>query len=187
MMAATFIPEVKIFKPKRHHDKRGFFVETYSYRKYSKDGLVDDFKQDNYSFSFSALTVRGLHFQMPPHSQSKLIWCLRGKIFDVAVDIRRGSATFGKWVGYQLSEENGYQVYIPIGFAHGFMTLEANTEVAYKTSDYYYPDSERSLSWIDPDLAIDWPFKDGVQLSEKDSEARPFIELNSPFEAEVKG
>ena len=139
------------------------------------------FVQDNHSVSAAVGTVRGLHFQAPPHAQAKLVRCGRGAIFDVAVDIRRGSPTYGHWVGYTLSAENGAQLYIPAGFAHGFATLEPNSEIIYKCSDYYAPETEGALRWDDPEIGIDWPVTGNAILSEKDTAAPLLADLDSPF------
>lgn len=148
---------------------------------YTEKGVGDEFVQDNHSLSETVDTVRGLHFQAPPHVQAKLVRCGRGAIFDVAVDIRRGSPTYGHWVGYTLSAANGAQLYIPAGFAHGFATLEPDSEIVYKCSDYYAPETEGSLRWDDPDIGIDWPVTGEAVLSEKDAEAPLLAELDSPF------
>lgn len=126
-------------------------------------------------------TVRGLHFQAPPNAQAKLVRCGRGAIFDLAVDIRRGSPTYGQWFGYELSAANGVQLYIPEGFAHGFVTLEPASEIIYKCSDYYAPKTEGSLRWDDPEIGIDWPLTGDPILSEKDAEAPLLAEFDSPF------
>ena len=124
-----------LIKPNRHGDHRGFFAETYSRRKYFEYGIDIEFVQDNHSISKEVGTLRGLHFQALPHAQAKLVRCGRGALFDVAVDIRRGSPTYGKWEGFELTAENGHQVYVPIGFAHGFITLEPDSEIVYKCTD----------------------------------------------------
>ena len=148
---------------------------------YTEKGVGDEFVQDNHSLSATVDTVRGLHFQAPPHAQAKLVRCGRGAIFDVAVDIRRGSPTYGHWVGYTLSAANGAQLYIPAGFAHGFATLEPDSEIVYKCSDYYAPETEGSLRWDDPDIGINWPVTGEAVLSEKDAAAPLLAELESPF------
>lgn len=168
-------------RPNRHGDHRGFFSETYSRRKYSELGIDVEFVQDNHSLSREVGTIRGLHFQAPPHAQAKLVRCGRGAIFDVAVDIRRGSPTYGQWEGYELSAENGEQLYIPVGFAHGFVTLEPDSEIVYKCSDYYAPETEGAVLWNDPDIGIDWPTEAEPILSEKDAVAPLISELESPF------
>ena len=133
--------EVKHTIPRRFSDDRGFFAETYNRKKYMELGIDIEFVQDNHSLSREVGTLRGLHFQAPPRAQAKLVRCGRGAIFDVAVDIRRGSPSFGKWEGYKLTAENGHQLYVPIGYAHGFLTLEPDSEIVYKCSDYYAPES----------------------------------------------
>lgn len=172
---------IKLLKPKRFGDHRGFFAETYSQRSYFALGVDTTFVQDNHSLSAAVGTVRGLHFQAPPHAQAKLVRCGRGAIFDVAVDIRRGSPTYGRWAGFTLSAENGAQLYIPVGFAHGFATLEPDSEIIYKCSDYYAPETEGALRWDDPDIGISWPLTSAPVLSEKDARASLLADLNSPF------
>ena len=178
------LPSVKLLKPKRFGDQRGFFAETYNRRVYTELGVDVEFVQDNHSLSAATGTVRGLHFQVPPHAQAKLVRCGRGAIFDVAVDIRRGSPTYGQWVGFTLSAENGAQLFIPAGFAHGFATLEPDSEIIYKCSEYYAPETEGSLRWNDPELRIDWPVAGNAILSEKDAVAPLLADLSSPFEFE---
>ena len=171
-------------EPKRFGDHRGFFAETYSRRAYESIGVDIEFVQDNHSISAAVGTVRGLHFQSPPHAQAKLVRCGRGAIFDVAVDIRRGSPTYGKWAGFMLSAENGTQLYIPAGFAHGFTTLAPDSEIVYKCSDYYAPEAEGALRWDDPTIGIDWPILGDAILSDKDAKAPLLADLCSPFEFE---
>ena len=175
------ISACKLIKPQRHGDHRGFFAETYSRRKYSELNIDDEFVQDNHSLSREVGTLRGLHFQAPPHAQAKLIRCGRGAIFDVAVDIRRGSPTYGQWEGYELTAENGEQLYVPVGCAHGFVTLEPDSEIVYKCSDYYAPETEGSVLWNDPDIGIDWPTAADPILSDKDAAAPLLSDLESPF------
>ena len=170
-----------LIKPNRHGDHRGFFAETYSRKKYLEYGIDIEFVQDNHSISKEVGTLRGLHFQSPPHAQAKLVRCGRGALFDVTVDIRRGSPTYGKWESFELTAENGYQLYVPIGFAHGFMTLEQESEIVYKCSDYYAPETEKSISWKDPDIKICWPKLDKPILSEKDAGAPILEDFESPF------
>ena len=170
-----------VITPSRYGDHRGFFAETYNQRDYTKLGVDIAFVQDNHSLSAAVGTVRGLHFQAPPHAQAKLVRCGRGAIFDVAVDIRRGSPTYGKWAGFTLTAENGAQLYIPAGFAHGFVTLEANSEIVYKCSDYYAPEAEGALRWDDPAIGIEWPIIGDAILSEKDANAPLLADLCSPF------
>ena len=165
---------VLLMSPSRFEDQRGFFAETYSYQRYREMGVDVEFVQDNHSLSRDVGTLRGLHFQAPPHAQGKLVRCGRGAFFDVAVDIRRGSQTYGQWVGYELSAENGHQLYVPIGFAHGFVTLEPDSEIVYKCSDYYAPETEGAMRWDDPDIGIEWPLTGNPILSEKDAIA-PFL------------
>lgn len=170
-----------LIKPNRFIDSRGFFAEIYSRQKYIELEIDVEFVQDNHSISNEVGTLRGLHFQAPPHAQAKLVRCAHGVLFDVAVDIRQGSPTYGEWVGYELSADNGYQLYIPKGFAHGFITLEPNTEILYKCSDYYSPKSEGSLRWNDKDIDIQWVYKGNPILSEKDAIAPLFKDFESPF------
>ena len=168
-------------RPNRHIDHRGFFAEIYSRRKYSDLGIDVDFVQDNHSLSRDVGTLRGLHFQAPPHAQAKLVRCGRGALFDVAVDIRRGSPTYGEWKAYELTAENGEQLYIPVGFAHGFVTLEPDSEIVYKCSDYYAPETEGAILWSDPYIGIDWPIGSDPILSDKDAVAPLLSDLESPF------
>lgn len=172
---------VDLIIPVRHNDNRGFFSEIYNYKRYYDQGIKTKFVQDNQSLSIKAGTIRGLHFQAPPNAQAKLIRCGNGSIFDVAVDIRLGSPYFGKWIGFELSAKNGKQLYIPIGFAHGFMTLEPNSEIIYKCSDYYSPKSEGVLNWKDPDINISWPKNQKYLLNERDKNAISLRNLESPF------
>jgi dTDP-4-dehydrorhamnose 3,5-epimerase len=172
---------LQLIKLKRHGDRRGFFSETYSRNKYSKLGIDVEFVQDNHSLSREVGTLRGLHFQAPLHAQAKLVRCGRGAIFDVAVDIRRGSPTYGQWKGFELTAQNGEQLYIPVGFAHGFVTLEPDSEIVYKCSDYYAPETEGSVLWNDPDIGIDWPTVAEPILSDKDAVAPLLSDLESPF------
>ena len=155
--------------PRRFDDGRGFFLETWSERDLASLGVAEHFVQDNHSRSAAAGTVRGLHFQLPPSSQAKLVRVLRGAVLDVAVDIRHGSPTYGRHVAVEISAADARQLYIPAGFAHGFCTLEPDTEVAYKVSEYYDPGFERGVAWDDPDLALPWPAAAGnAVLSDKD-------------------
>ena len=171
--------ELKLIKPKRFGDHRGFFGETYNRLYYVKLGVEDEFVQDNHSLSRSTGTLRGLHFQSPPRSQGKLVRCGRGAIFDVAVDIRRKSPTYGRWVGYELTAENGYQLYVPVGFAHGFVTLEPDSEIVYKCTDYYAPETEGAVRW--DSCGVDWPLKTDPILSDKDKLAPTLADFESPF------
>ena len=171
----------KLIKVRRYKDSRGFFAETYSRRQYAELGIDIEFVQDNCSLSREVGTLRGLHFQAPPHAQAKLVRCGRGAIFDVALDIRRGSPTYGEWKGYELTAENGEQLYVPVGFAHGFVTLEPHSEIVYKCSDYYAPETEGAILWNDTDIGINWPTKADPILSDKDAVAPLLSELESPF------
>ena len=175
------LKNLKLITPKRWQDVRGFFAETYNKVSYLEHGIDVDFVQDNHSLSREVGTLRGLHFQAPPHAQGKLVRCGRGAIFDVAVDIRQGSPTFGEWQGYELTQENGHQLYVPVGFAHGFVTLEPESEIIYKCSDYYAPETEGAILWNDPDIGIDWPIDVDPILSEKDAVGPLLSELESPF------
>lgn len=168
-----------LIKPIRHGDHRGFFGETYSHRKYAQMGIDIEFVQDNHSLSRVVGTLRGLHFQTPPAAQGKLVRCGRGAIFDVAVDIRLGSPTFGQWEGHLLSADNGHQFYVPVGFAHGFVTLEPDSEIVYKCTDYYAPETEGALRW--DSCGIEWPFSGDPILSDKDAIAPALADFDSPF------
>ena len=163
------IPDVILVTPKRFGDARGFFSETFRETMFQENGIAGPFVQDNHAFSVEAGVLRGLHFQRAPKAQAKLVRCTRGVIFDVAVDIREGSPTFGQHVSAELTAENGAQLFIPEGFAHGYLTLTRNCDVQYKVTDYYSPEDEGGLAWDDPELGIDWPLEsDALELSEKD-------------------
>ena len=171
-----------LITPRRFADHRGWLSESYSRRSAAAQEIVEEFVQDNHSLSRLPGTLRGLHFQVPPHAQSKLVRCLRGAMIDYVVDLRRGSPTYGRWLSVELSAENGSQLYIPIGFAHAFLTLGPDCEVAYKVSDYYAPDCDRGIRYDDPDIAIAWPRLDaGFVLSPKDLDLPPLAEFDSPF------
>ncbi|MER9327578.1 dTDP-4-dehydrorhamnose 3,5-epimerase [Mesorhizobium sp. M0488] len=158
--------------PKRHGDARGFFMETYNAECFSQAGIDLHFVQDNHSYSAAAGVLRGLHYQLAPRAQDKLLRVIRGSVLDVAVDIRRGSPTFGKWVALEVSAEKGNQILVPKGFAHGFVTLVPDTEVLYKVTDTYSPEHDRSIRFDDPAIGIEWPpIAGGFQLSEKDLKA----------------
>ncbi|MCB0281006.1 MAG: dTDP-4-dehydrorhamnose 3,5-epimerase [Calditrichae bacterium] len=160
------IPSLIVVKPKVFNDNRGHFFESYKKSEFVNNGIIDVFIQDNCSKSAKNV-LRGLHYQLPPYAQSKLVRCIQGHIFDVAVDIRKDSPTFGKWLGYELSETNMEMLYIPEGFAHGFVTLSETAEIEYKVSAEYTPAAERGIIWNDPTINIEWPVKD-VLLSDKD-------------------
>lgn len=178
----TAIPAVKLLVPRRFPDQRGWFTESYNRRALRAAGIEIDFVQDNQSYSAQKGTIRGLHFQRPPAAQDKLVRVLRGAILDVAVDLRSGSPTYGRHVSVRLDAESGHQLLVPIGFAHGFCTLEPDTEVAYKVSDHYAPDQDGGLIWNDPDLGIAWPVTpEEALLSEKDKILPRLAELSSPF------
>jgi len=162
------LPEVLLITPKRHGDARGWFAETWSERWMETAGLTDAFVQDNQAFNARRGTVRGLHFQRAPHAQGKLVRVLKGAIYDVAVDVRPGSATFGQWVAATLTAEHGEQLFVPRGFAHGYCTLEPDTELFYKVDGKYAVELEGGVAWNDPDLAIAWPLDGEPVLSEKD-------------------
>lgn len=168
-----------LITPTRYVDHRGFFAETYNRKRYLDYGINLEFVQDNHSFSFHKGTLRGLHMQAPPYAQAKLVRCGRGSIFDVAVDIRCGSPTYGRWEGYELSAENGHQLYVPIGFAHGFVTLEPDSEIIYKCTDYYAPEAEGAVRW--DSCGIDWPLTIEPILSDKDAIAPALADFDSPF------
>jgi len=178
----TGIPGLLVLTPARFGDARGFFSETWNRERLAENGIDIDFVQDNHSLSAAVGTVRGLHFQAPPHAQAKLVRCGRGVLFDVAVDIRKGSPTYGRWFGVELSFENGRQLLIPAGFAHGFATRAPDTEIIYKCSDYYAPETEGALRYDDPDIGIDWGLGDTPAiLSDKDAAAGAFAGFDSPF------
>ncbi len=167
----TAIPDVFIFEPKVFGDERGFFFESFNHKLFEEAvGYPVTFVQDNHSKSSKGV-LRGLHYQLPPHAQGKLVRCVAGEVFDVAVDIRKSSPTFGKWVGVHLSGENKRQLWIPEGFAHGFLTLSETAEFLYKTTNYYSPQSEGAIRWDDPQVGIEWPITGEVSLSKKDEGA----------------
>lgn len=174
---------VQLIPLRRHGDERGWFAEVYSRRAFAARGLSETYVQDNHSLSRERGVLRGLHFQTPPHGQAKLVRCVRGAIFDVAVDLRRGSPTFGRWVAATLTAENGDQLAIPVGFAHGFLTLEPDTEVLYKVTDFYAPANDGGVLWSDPDIAVDWPLGARAPiLSPKDQTLPRLAAFDSPFD-----
>ena len=176
----TALADVLILTPRRFGDNRGWFMETWNAAVMAKAGLDLPWVQDNHSFSAAKGTLRGLHFQSPPRAQDKLVRCSRGAILDVAVDIRTGSPTYGRWVGVELSAENGRQLLVPKGFLHGFVTLTDDTEVQYKCSDYYSPDHDMSVRWDDPAIGVDWGVT-APTLSDKDQRAVPLSAIGQPF------
>jgi dTDP-4-dehydrorhamnose 3,5-epimerase len=174
------IPQLII--PSRFCDARGWFSESYSRRALAQLGILNEFVQDNHSLSNTKGTLRGLHFQTPPHAQAKLVRCIAGAIWDVAVDVRAGSPTYGEWVGVELTATGGEQLYIPVGFAHGFVTLTNDAEVAYKTSDYYAPECDGGIIWNDPNISVAWPITDiDPVLSDKDQKLPQLKDFASPF------
>ncbi|MBI1310328.1 dTDP-4-dehydrorhamnose 3,5-epimerase [bacterium] len=173
----TDIPDVKEIQPTVHGDERGFFLETYSARRYAEHGIPTSFVQDNWSRSRRGI-LRGLHYQVQ-QAQGKLVQVMSGEVFDVAVDLRRGSETFGRWVGVILSAGKKNQLWIPPGFAHGFLVLSDVADFVYKCTDYYAPEHERCLSWNDPTVAIDWPFDSEPTLSEKDHNGQSLNEVRA--------
>jgi dTDP-4-dehydrorhamnose 3,5-epimerase len=178
---ATHSTPVQLIRPRRHGDARGWFTETYSTRTFEALGITCTFVQDNHSLSVPAFTLRGLHFQTPPHGQDKLVRCIRGRILDVAVDVRAGSPTYGHSVAAELSAENGHQLFVPIGFAHGFLTLEPDCEVTYKVSDLYAPECDGGIRW--DSAGVDWALPPGVspELSGKDTQLPALADFDSPF------
>jgi len=175
------IQDVKILRPKKHGDARGFFSETWSRAALEGAGIDIDFVQDNQSLSARRGTVRGLHFQTPPHPQAKLLRVIRGSVFDVALDLRRGSPSYGRHVSAVISAEEWNQILVPVGFAHGFMTLEPDTEVIYKVSGVYSPANDAGILWNDPDLGIAWPPDAEPVLSDKDRVQPRLRDFETPF------
>jgi len=172
----TEIPDVLIIEPKVFGDDRGFFYESFNQKIWeAATGLKTSFLQDNHSRSTKGV-LRGLHYQLPPAAQGKLVRCVAGEVFDVAVDIRKSSPSFGKWVGVRLSAENKRQFWIPDGFAHGFLVLSEVAEFLYKTTNYYAPEYDRGIIWNDPDLNVSWPNPGEVLLSDKDRKAKRFVD-----------
>ena len=179
------LPGVFLFSPKRHGDERGFFSETFKAREFDEIVPGISLVQDNHSLSHDAGVIRGLHFQIPPHAQGKLVRVPRGRVLDVVVDLRIGSPTYGKHLSVELSADNWQQLWVPPGFAHAFCTLVPETEFCYKVSDYYAPDCDFGIAYNDPDLGIDWPFDPTDQiLSEKDQKLPRLKDFTSPFRFE---
>ena len=176
----TKIDGVVIVEPKVFGDHRGFFMESYSKREFEKAGLFYDFVQDNHSSSTVKGTLRGLHFQKGDKAQAKLVRCTRGRVMDVAVDLRKSSPTFLKWISVELSEENKRQLFIPRGFAHGFVTLTDNCELQYKADNYYAPEADGAIAYNDPQIGVEWGVENPV-LSAKDAAARPYGEQDIDF------
>ena len=174
---------VRLIHTRRFGDDRGWFCETFRKDRWAAQGVGCDFVQDNHSYSRSAGTIRGIHFQRAPYAQDKLVRCLRGRVRDYAVDLRRGSPTYGHHVSFELSAENGDQLFVPIGFGHAFVALEPDTEVMYKVSNYYSPDHEGGIRWNCPTLAIAWPLPpDDAVLSPKDERLPVLADFDSPFD-----
>jgi len=183
----TPLAGVLVLTPRRFGDTRGWFTEVWNRQTLAARGITQDFVQDNHSYSRDAGTVRGLHFQSPPHAQAKLVRCGRGCVYDVAVDVRKGSATYGKWFGTELSADNGKQIFIPAGFLHGFVTRTPDCELLYKCSDVYAPECDGAVRFDDPDLGIDWGIDPArAILSDKDRAAGSFKTFKSPFTQKVR-
>lgn len=180
LIEETSLKGVLVLTPSRFGDARGFFSESWNRQRMEAHGIALDFVQDNHSLSAQPGTIRGLHFQAPPHAQDKLVRCGRGALFDVVVDIRRGSPTYGKSEGVELSAENGKQLLVPKGFLHGFVTRLPDTEICYKCTDYYAPECDGAVRW--DTCGIDWGLSDAPVLSEKDRAATRFKDFDSPFE-----
>ncbi|GGD09626.1 dTDP-4-dehydrorhamnose 3,5-epimerase [Aquisalinus flavus] len=177
------IPEVKLLKPRVFADNRGYFTETYNKTRFDEKAVPLGFVQDNESYSKHKYTVRGLHYQAPPYAQDKLVRVVHGSVLDVAVDVRRGSPTYGKWVSAELSAENGTQILVPAGFLHGFITLEPDTLVVYKVTALYSAEADGNVHWFSPELGIDWGVtEDQAVLSDKDAKAPPYSEFETPFD-----
>lgn len=182
ILETTILPEVKVLTPRRFQDGRGHFSETWSQQSFRAAGVDFSFVQDNESLSSERGTLRGLHCQAPPFAQTKLVRVIAGSVLDVAVDVRKGSPMFGRWVAVELSAKNGQQLLIPRGFLHGFLTLTPNTIVQYKVDNPYAKDSEVGINWDDPDLAVDWGIRsDEVKLSDKDQNATAFNDWENSF------
>ncbi|MDQ0221224.1 dTDP-4-dehydrorhamnose 3,5-epimerase [Peribacillus cavernae] len=177
----TKLDGVVVVEPKVFGDHRGWFMETYNEQMFKEAGSDITFVQDNQSFSATKGTLRGLHYQMSPKAQTKLVRCTRGSIFDVAVDIRKGSPTYGEWLGIELSAENNKQLLIPEGFAHGFMTLMDDVEVQYKVDELYSPENDRGIIWSDPEIGVEWPIDIKPVLSTKDEKAPLLKDADNNF------
>lgn len=177
----TPLPGVFLLTPRRFGDARGWFSEVWNARTFARAGIDATFVQDNHSYSQPKGTLRGLHYQAPPHAQDKLVRCSRGAVWDVAVDVRAGSPTFGRWFGTELSAETGLQLYVPKGCLHGFLTMTEDAEVEYKCTDYYAPEADGAVLWNSAALGIGWPLDGAPILSEKDAAAADYSDWNSPF------
>ncbi|MHC1701911.1 MAG: dTDP-4-dehydrorhamnose 3,5-epimerase [Humidesulfovibrio sp.] len=180
----TGLPGLVLLEPKLYRDERGYFLETYSQARFAELGINAVFVQDNQAYSAPAFVLRGLHFQRPPFAQAKLVWVVRGRVLDVAVDLRRGSPTFGRNYCVELSADNFLRLFIPRGFAHGYVTLEPDTEFLYKVDAPYDAQSDAGIRWDDPDLAVPWPGCEPV-LSAKDRALPPLKDLDTPFAYEA--
>jgi len=176
----TIFKDAWILQPKVFQDERGFFLESFSQKWFEEQGIDVTFVQDNHSKSLPQGVLRGLHFQLPPSAQAKLVRVIRGAVFDVIVDLRRGSETYGRWQGVELSSENFTMLFVPRGFAHGFCTLEPGTEFFYKVDNYYAASHEGGIIWNDPTLKIDWPTREPI-LSVKDAQLPLFKDFQTPF------
>lgn len=173
---------VRLIGTRRFADDRGWFIETWRTDRWAGQGVDAQFVQDNHSLSRAVGTVRGIHFQRPPYAQGKLVRCARGRMMDYAIDLRRGSPTYGQHVATELSAENGDQLWIPAGFGHAFVTLEPDTEVLYKVTEVYHPEADDGIRWDSPELGIDWPLPStGAVLSPKDTTLPPFADFDTPF------
>lgn len=181
IITKTKFKDVVVIEPKVYGDHRGWFSETYSKSLLSVNNINIEFVQENHSFSVTKGTLRGLHFQLEPKAQTKLVRCTRGSIFDVAVDIRQGSPTYGDWFGVELSAENKKQLLVPKGFAHGFMTITNDVEVQYKVDEVYSPENERGILWNDPEIGIEWPMDVKPVLSAKDDIAPLLKDADNNF------
>ena len=181
MFEATPIADLVVVRPRRFGDARGFFSEVWNRAAFAAEGLDFDWCQDNHSMSAAPGTLRGLHYQAPPFAQAKLVRCARGRVWDVGVDVRPASPTYGRWFGIELSEENWTQLLVPRGFLHGFVTLTEGAEVLYKVDNPYSRAHDGAVAWDDPELAIDWPLEGAPVLSEKDAAAPRMADWANPF------
>lgn len=177
---ATKLKDAYLIKPKVYEDERGFFLESYSERVFKENGIKSVFVQDNHSYSKNKGVLRGIHFQIPPFSQAKLVRVVRGSVYDVIIDLRKGSPTYGEWEGFNLGADNFLMLYIPRGFGHAFCTTKENTEFLYKTDNFYSPEHDAGIIWNDPTLNISWPVEEPI-LSEKDEKLKNFKDFKTPF------